>query len=214
MTHSESEHRGIPVKKVAAAMCQRKRGEVLVGAIEEATITELASHGLAQFTIERVASRAGTGKASIYRRWATKELLIADSLIAQAVQFTAVLSDEESTLRSDLLASFNALAHMFNTDFGHAIRTVMGGMFNNTELATLMQDKFIPSRLEQVEPILMRAVHRGEIQPDAIDDLQFRIEVVPAMIIHRFIMLGEAPNEIFIEKIVDDIVLKTFVAAN
>lgn len=195
------------MKNVAAAICQRKRGDVLIDAIEEATIAELATVGLAQFTIERVASRAGTGKASIYRRWSTKEQLIADSLIAQAVQFAAVLSEGESSLREDLVTSFGALAQMFNSDFGHAIRSVMGGMYNNTELATLMNEKFLPSRLEQVEPILKRAIARGDIQESDVDALRFSIEIVPAMVIHRFIMMGEAPGAEFIERIVDDLVL-------
>lgn len=202
------------MKRVSAAICQRKRGDVLIDAIEEATIAELAAVGLAQFTIERVATRAGTGKASIYRRWHTKEQLIADSLIAQAVQFAAVLSDEESSLRSDLVASFSALSHMFNSDFGHAIRTVMGGMYTNTELATLMSEKFLPSRLEQLEPILERAVARGDIAAADLPTIRFTIEVVPAMVIHRFIMMGEAPNNDFIERIVDDIVLPAMAGAH
>lgn len=201
------------MKKVAAVICQRKRGDVLVDAIEEAAIAELAAVGLAQFTIERVAARAGTGKASIYRRWHTKEQLIADSLVAQAVQYSSILTDDNSSLRSDLITSFSALADMFNTDFGKAIRTVMGGMFNNTELANLMNQKFIPSRLEQVEPIIERALLRGDITSNDVDSLRLSIEVVPAMVIHRFIMMGEAPNQDFIERIVDGVVLKTQISS-
>lgn len=194
------------MKKVASAICQRKRGDVLIEAIEEATIAELASVGLAQFTIERVAARAGTGKASIYRRWHTKEQLITDSLIARALSFDSVLSEDSSSLRADLIVSYGAVARMFSTDFGKAIRTVMGGMFNNSELAQHMQDEFIPSRLEQVEPIVQRALARGDITLDQVDSLRFRIEAVPAMVIHRFIMMGEAPDMQFIERVVDEIV--------
>ncbi|HEX4728285.1 MAG TPA: helix-turn-helix domain-containing protein, partial [Jatrophihabitans sp.] len=48
---------------------QRKRGAELEQAIRDATIAELASGGYGSVTIESVAARAQTGKASIYRRW-------------------------------------------------------------------------------------------------------------------------------------------------
>ena len=60
-------------------MRHRRRGATLERAIHEAVFTELADVGYAAFTIESVASRARTGKASIYRRWPTKQDLVLDA---------------------------------------------------------------------------------------------------------------------------------------
>src|SRR4051812_29188503 len=59
---------------------QRKRGAELEQAIRDATITELAKVGYGSVTIESVAARAQTGKASIYLRWPTKQELVVDSV--------------------------------------------------------------------------------------------------------------------------------------
>ncbi|MEU4744544.1 helix-turn-helix domain-containing protein, partial [Actinosynnema sp. NPDC023658] len=50
----------------------RRRGEELNAAIYRATLEELAEVGYAKLTMERVAERARTGKAALYRRWSSR----------------------------------------------------------------------------------------------------------------------------------------------
>jgi hypothetical protein len=56
--------------------------DALVEAIHEAVMTELATRGYDALTIEGIAERAQTGKASIYRRWPTKLELVLDPVDA------------------------------------------------------------------------------------------------------------------------------------
>ena len=49
-------------------------------AIVQATLEMLADEGYHALSVEAVASRAGVGKATIYRRWAGKRELVADAL--------------------------------------------------------------------------------------------------------------------------------------
>src|SRR5437868_2699955 len=58
----------------------RRRGEALCAAIRAAVLDELADCGYAGLSIERVAERARTGKASIYRRWPNRLELVLDAL--------------------------------------------------------------------------------------------------------------------------------------
>jgi AcrR family transcriptional regulator len=58
----------------------RPRSEQAHEAILHATVVLLAEHGLRGLTIEAVASRAGVGKTTIYRRWDTKNELAAEAL--------------------------------------------------------------------------------------------------------------------------------------
>jgi Bacterial regulatory proteins, tetR family len=52
-------------------------------AIHDAMFAELVKLGYAALTIGAVATRAKTGKASIYRRWDTKQNLVLDAFIAR-----------------------------------------------------------------------------------------------------------------------------------
>lgn len=63
-----------------AAVRGRKRDEERTGAILEAAQVELLEHGFDRFRIQDVATRAGCGTGAIYRRWASKEDLLADAI--------------------------------------------------------------------------------------------------------------------------------------
>ena len=70
----------------------RRRGEVLERALYEATLAELAEVGYGGLTMEGIAARAHTGKAALYRRWATKcELVHAALVFASAAAARAAL---------------------------------------------------------------------------------------------------------------------------
>jgi hypothetical protein len=60
----------------AGAVATRRRGDALRGAVFD----QLRIVGYANLTMDRVASAAGTSKTVLYRRWATKEDMIADAL--------------------------------------------------------------------------------------------------------------------------------------
>src|SRR5262245_65269824 len=51
---------------------RRRRGQALESAITEAVLALLSEIGYEAVTMEGVAARARTGKAALYRRWASK----------------------------------------------------------------------------------------------------------------------------------------------
>src|SRR5262245_21529159 len=72
---------------------RRRRGKALEAAIFEVVLKELARAGYVNFSIERVAARAGTSKPVIYRRWPTRARLVYAALRANQ----PVLSSEAPT---------------------------------------------------------------------------------------------------------------------
>ena len=54
-------------------------------AILEAALELAAADGLAGFSVDAVAQRAGVSKATIYRRWSTKEQMVMDAIHELAV---------------------------------------------------------------------------------------------------------------------------------
>lgn len=59
----------------------RHQSRITTHAIHVAVLTELASAGYQGLTMEAVARRARTGKAALYRRWASKQDLVLDALL-------------------------------------------------------------------------------------------------------------------------------------
>src|SRR5687768_1506454 len=70
-------------------------------AIIRATIELLQELGVAGLSMDLLAQRAGVGKATIYRRWDSKEAVI---LHALRMSDTPIPTPDEGSLRADLLA--------------------------------------------------------------------------------------------------------------
>jgi len=59
----------------------RRRGEVLERALYEATVGRTLASWIRQADDGRIAARAHTGKAALYRRWASKHDLVHAALV-------------------------------------------------------------------------------------------------------------------------------------
>lgn len=78
----------------------RRRGAVLERAILDAALEQLSTVGWNGLTMEGVAARAQTGKAAVYRRWPSKEDLVADALQAGLPAFDEAA--DHGSFREDL----------------------------------------------------------------------------------------------------------------
>jgi AcrR family transcriptional regulator len=81
----------------------RRRGSKLEAAILQAAWDELTEDGYAAFTMERVAVRAKTSRAVLYRRWPNRPELVVAAL-AHHAQLAPMDVPDTGTLRDDLLA--------------------------------------------------------------------------------------------------------------
>src|SRR5262245_34265059 len=75
-------------------------------AILQATLDLLVEAGAANLSIDGVAARAGVGKATIYRRWSSKEALVLETLSSDA---TTIEIPDTGSLRGDLVAYYDGL---------------------------------------------------------------------------------------------------------
>ena len=76
----------------------RPRSEASHQAIIDATLELLVEGGYGALTMEAVRTRAGVGKATIYRRWASKEELVRDAIVFLHEEFDA---PDTGSLRGD-----------------------------------------------------------------------------------------------------------------
>ncbi|NDA59993.1 MAG: TetR/AcrR family transcriptional regulator, partial [Actinobacteria bacterium] len=52
-----------------ATTSSRRTGDELIQAVHAAALAEISENGLRGASMDRIAKRAGTGKAALYRRW-------------------------------------------------------------------------------------------------------------------------------------------------
>jgi AcrR family transcriptional regulator len=85
----------------------RRRDDVLMSAIHEATRAELADHGYPGVTFEGVARRAKTSKPVLYRRYRSRAHMVVDALLVLPRQ--PLPASGAPSLREDLLRLLDAI---------------------------------------------------------------------------------------------------------
>ncbi|MEE1781838.1 TetR-like C-terminal domain-containing protein [Streptomyces sp. SP17BM10] len=184
----------------------RRRGKELEDAIFAATLDQLTSGGFARLTMEGVAAAARTGKAALYRRWASKVELVVDALDSTLPRPNGV-PDLGST-RDELLQLIEVFAGAMNSREGSALQALMGEL--DHEQAQLFKD-FIVQRV--VEPttgtiltILRRGAERGEVRPAAVAPMV--ADVAPAMLLYQVKICGrEHTPPDYAVRLVDDVLM-------
>jgi AcrR family transcriptional regulator len=191
------------------AVVQRRRGAALEDAIRAAAYAELSEVGYLAFSVEAVAERARTGKASIYRRWPTKQELVLDSLCSalptpSMCGLEMELTDDVSTVDA-LREVARAIASIMSSPAGDAMRAVKCEAFSDPELARTVDERFQAPRRAALIALLQRGVERGEVRPEAATELV--ADVLPAMLAHRVILMRESVSEQDIMSIIDEILI-------
>jgi AcrR family transcriptional regulator len=197
------------VSAPAAVAQQRKRGAALEEAILAAAYDELSEVGYTSFTVEAVAARARTGKASIYRRWPTKQELVLDTLCARLPtpeQCGLDIQLDDSVTTSDALYEVaRAISNILRSPAGDAMRTIKCEATADPELARAIDDRFQAPRREAMLDLLRRGVARGEVRPEAVSPLV--ADVLPAVLAHRVLLQREPVTERDITDIIEQIVI-------
>jgi AcrR family transcriptional regulator len=185
----------------------RRRGVALERAIHDAVLEELVEVGYLSFTIESVASRARTGKASIYRRWSTKQQLVVDAICGKFGETFDLLEpplDATVGTRDALLQVARRMVEVVS-DAGEAFRAAACEISRDPELATALEERVACPKREAMVELLQRGVARGEVRADAATELH--AEVLPAMITSRLIVQNRGVPDDYLERLVDEILM-------
>jgi AcrR family transcriptional regulator len=134
-------------------------------AIVDATLELLAEGGFAAATIDAIAARAGVGRNTIYRRWSTKEELLADSIRELTAELDTHEGDDLYALLLDWIRDF---ARVFaDPIFGRILPAVLGELERNPEFALAYADRVVQPRYQALLASLEDALARGELRKDA-----------------------------------------------
>ena len=180
----------------------RRRGEVLERALYEATLAELAEAGYGGLTMEGIAARAHTGKAALYRRWATKCELVHAALVFALPPVPEPRSGRSA--KENLLAMFTAHRDMLAGKTAFPGLDIIHQLLHEPEMRAIFADAVVSPRLKIVELILQAAIDCGDIDPATVTPLTARVG--PALINQHFLLTGEPPNRRELTLIVDTVI--------
>jgi AcrR family transcriptional regulator len=155
-------------------------------AIVRATLELLAQDGYRALTVERVRERAGVGKATIYRRWASKEELVKAAISHLQVDLP---TPDTGSLRQDFAALASAnLAAAQDTGAAWLMPRLMSESVDEPELHDLFYANLVEPRRRAMRSMLENARDRGEVHEDA--DLDLLVDILVGPIVYRLIIGG------------------------
>ncbi|MFJ4832709.1 TetR/AcrR family transcriptional regulator [Streptomyces sp. NPDC088747] len=183
----------------------RRRGAVLERAILDAALDQLSTVGWNGLTMEGVAARAQTGKAAVYRRWPSKEELVADALRAALPSLTD--SPDLGSVRDDLLELCRRVREAMYSQPGFALRSVLYEC--DASQAERFQDVILGGVIEPTLHVLREVIHRGiergEVRPEAANSYVF--DTIPAMMMYRSKVCASEWSDQDVEEMIDQLMV-------
>jgi len=180
----------------------RRRGKVLEAAIFEIVLRELAETGYVNFSIERVAARAGTSKPVIYRRWPTRAQLVYAALRANRPLYSSAVPDT-GTVRGDLMVILRRISEMVDEVSPEVMFGLIAELLHENDSSLLAEVQERNAKI--MTEIVTRGIERGEISAEKLTP---RVAALPFDLVRYQLMVLRQPlSEQDVEEIIDLIFL-------
>ena len=187
------------------ATSSRRTGDDLIQAVHSAALAEISENGLRGASMDRIAKRAGTGKAALYRRWPNVRALGLDVFLVTIAEAVPQAFPNTGSLREDLVDSMKSFTSSFRGPMALVLRELISESAHDSALIEEFNRRLGEPMESELVNVLQRAMARGEIPTKPIDPLIF--ELPDALISHRLLMRGEIIDDITCEHLVDNVIL-------
>ncbi|MFI7406792.1 TetR/AcrR family transcriptional regulator [Streptomyces sp. NPDC049541] len=189
----------------AQAASLRRRGAVLERAILDAALEQLSTVGWSGLTMEGVAAGAQTGKAAVYRRWPSKEDLVADALQAGLPRIEE--APDLGSVREDLLALCRQAREAMFSRSGFAVRSVIHECdpIQAVRFHGVIFDGIVEPTIKLLREVITRGIDRNEVRPDAANSYVF--DAIPAMMMYRSKLRGSEWEDRDLEEMIDQLMV-------
>ena len=184
----------------------RKRDHTRDPEILDAALEVLAETGYDGMTIDMVAARAKAGKATLYRRWASKSELVLDAVACMKSTDVDLASPPDTgTLRGDLVALVKTPTIRESERKLKVMAGIVSMIARDPDLAAAAQEALVEPRAAANRIIFQRAIDRGEIPADV--DIDRLCLIGPALVAYRTLMLRKPVDREFMIGNIDRIIL-------
>jgi AcrR family transcriptional regulator len=193
----------VPLDQAAEVACTPKRGRPRSSDVDQrvldATLDLASEVGINGMSMDDVAQRASASKASIYRRWPSKEALVLDALRHAMHPIDDI---DTGSVRDDLQMYLREVAtRMSNgrsTDvLPHLIEVAM-----RDEVLRASLDEYVQFRRRPLRRILQRGIDRGELASDIVgDDLDVLVDLLIAPFVYRRLLSHAPIDDAFVDRL-------------
>ena len=186
-------------------MIGRPRDERADRAIISAALQLIAENGVRDLRMDDVADRARVGKATIYRRYSSKDELVTAAVAALVSEIT--VPDTGST-RGDLLALMRGAVDVYSGSVeARVMPSLVEAMNRDSELARFVREGFLAERRAALRAVLERGIERGDLRRDL--DLELGMDVLGGPLFYRLLVTGGPIDQQLADGVVD-LILRGF----
>lgn len=193
------------VETASGSPTPRRTGDELISAVHAAAFEEITENGLRGASMDRIARRAGTGKAALYRRWPNVRALGLDVFLTTMTDAVPNSYPDTGALRTDLLASMNSFTDILRGPMQIVLRELISETTHDPELVDEFRARMAEPMAAELVTVLQRAMARGEIPTKPIDPFIF--EIPDALVLHRLLINGEVIDEDSCARLVDAVIV-------
>ncbi|MFD7132805.1 TetR/AcrR family transcriptional regulator [Streptomyces sp. NPDC059894] len=169
-----------------------------------AVLDLLREVGYDALTMDAVAARTRSSKATLYRQWGGKA-----ELVARAIRHSKPDHGDEidtGSLRGDLHALLRLEDDCTIERNSALMRGIAMAMHNNPDLRQAFRAQLIEPELSGFHRVIRRAVDRGEVRPDC-PALDFLLHMMVGGFATRALLDDQPPTLAFLTAYVDAVVL-------
>ncbi len=194
---------GVEMGTSPAPEVRRKRGRPrdpeADGRILAAASSLILLHGFDSMTVDEVASSAGVGKATVYRRWARKEDLAVAAM--ERLYRDEMPAPDTGSIRGDLQELFSSVITFVNSPAGiDYVRTTIKESMRDERIATLYREASERAELT-ARGVYERAIERGEVRADI--PVSATVQLIGGLVVMRAITRQDMPTLDEVDQLVD-----------
>ena len=177
----------------------RPRDESARRRILKAALELMDTTGFAQVTVEGIADRAGTSKATVYRWWANKAAVVIEAF-RESIAPELPLRNT-GTLREDLSSQLRNFSRVLMGRGGRMLRSFVAAGMSDPDVAAAFRSTWSAPRRAEAKQMLRQKQVSGQLREDA--DLDLVLDLLYGPLYYRFLVKDEAPSQKYAEGVVD-----------
>jgi AcrR family transcriptional regulator len=175
----------------------RPRDDGAHSAILNAANAILEEKGVAGFSIEAVAARAGVGKTTIYRWWPSKGALAIAGFLAETGP--KIFYPDSGSAVADLTDQLKRVATVYGGAAGRVLAAIIAEGQRDPNTIQAFIEGYAKPRRDEAKIILQAGIDRGELRPDL--DLDIALDALYGPIYYRMLVPIGPLDAAWVEKL-------------